>query len=179
MSLIVIIIGLCFALILICVMIAIFALLVKNGIIGNGSSKQNAVASNYESCVTLMTPTETAFFHALKNTLPSENYHIHSKVRMSDVVKVKKGVDRKQSRSALNRIDRKHVDFVLASPSDTTIYAVIELDDRSHQRKDRQKSDQFKNQTFTACGIPIIRFPVQPSYSSKDILAKVNVAFGR
>jgi len=133
----------------------------------------------YESRGRLMTNAESVFFHALKSALPVGHYHIHSKVRMADLVDVKKGIDRKQWRSAFNKIDSKHVDFVLSNPVDSTIYAVIELDDKSHQRASRKKSDEFKNATFGSCGIPVIRIPVRASYTVDEIIGHVNQAFGR
>ncbi|SVE38843.1 uncharacterized protein METZ01_LOCUS491697, partial [marine metagenome] len=87
--------------------------------------KGNAV---YESRVKLMSKAEIAFFNALKGALPLEHYHIHSKTRMADIVDVKKGMDRKQWRSAFNKIEAKHVDFVLSNPIDSTIHTVVELD---------------------------------------------------
>ena len=142
--------------------------------------KEENVAENIsESRGRLMTNAELVFFNALKSALPVEHYHIHSKVRMADLVEIKKGGDRKRWRSAFNKIDSKHVDFVLSNPSDSTIYAVVELDDKSHQKASRKKSDEFKNSTFGSCGIPIIRIPVQASYSADEIIGHVNQAFGR
>ena len=135
--------------------------------------------SVYESRVKLMSKAEIAFFNALKRALPLEHYHIHSKIRMADIVDVKKGMDRKQWRSAFNKIEAKHVDFVLSNPIDSTIHAVVELDDKSHQKASRKKSDEFKDATFVACGIPVIRFPVQAEYPPKEIIIRVNAAFGR
>ncbi len=128
--------------------------------------KGNAV---YESRVKLMSKAEIAFFNALKGAFPLEHYHIHTKICMADIVDVKKGMDRKQWRSAFNKIEAKHVDFVLSNPIDSTIYAVVELDDKSHQKASRKKSDEFKEATFGACGIPVIRFPVQAEYPPKKL----------
>ncbi|MEN7973211.1 MAG: DUF2726 domain-containing protein, partial [Verrucomicrobiota bacterium] len=43
------------------------------------------------------------------------------------------------------------------TPSTLAIVAAIELDDKSHQRKDRIKRDQFLNQVMESAGVPLIR----------------------
>ena len=128
---------------------------------------------------TLMTPAEQEFYCTLRSSLPVEHYQIFSKVRMADIVDVQKGMEKKSRTSALNRIISKHVDFLLCNPSDSTIYAVVELDDSSHSRQSQKRNDAFKNETFAACAIPLVRFPVKASYNPEEIVAQINTAFGR
>ena len=45
----------------------------------------------------------------------------------------------------------------------------IELDDKSHQRNDRQDRDQFVDQVFKAAGIPLLRVPVKHTYSLQEV----------
>ena len=141
--------------------------------------KEKPSLGSYVNRVTLMTPAEQEFYRVLRSSLNPEHYQIYSKVRMADIVEVQKGLDKKVRTSALNRITSKHVDFLLCSPDDSTIYAVVELDDSSHNRQSQKRNDAFKNETFGACGIPVIRFPVKASYNSEEITAQINAAFGR
>ena len=144
-------------------------------VLGKGKTVHGA----YINRVTLMTPAEQEFYRVLRDALPVEHYQIYSKVRMADIVDVQKGLNKKVRASALNRITSKHVDFLLCKPTDSTIYAVVELDDSSHQKQSQKRNDAFKNETFLACGIPLVRFPVKASYSSEEIAVQINSAFGR
>ena len=42
--------------------------------------------------------------------------------------------------------------------------ALIELDDRTHQRRDRRDRDLFLNEALAAAGVPILRVPAAASY---------------
>lgn len=58
-----------------------------------------------------------------------------------------------------NKVDRKHVDFVLCDPRTLRPLIGLELDDRSHQRRDRQERDEFVENLFTAARLPLVRTP--------------------
>ena len=98
---------------------------------------------------------------------------------MADIVEVQKGQEKAARARALNKITSKHVDFLLCNPADSTIYAVVELDDSSHNKQSQKRNDAFKNETFAACGIPIIRVKAKPSYTPEEVVAHINAAFGR
>jgi len=57
--------------------------------------------------------------------------------------------------------------------------AAIELDDASHCGKRQMEKDKFKDETFSASGIPLIRFPAQATYTPADVVGKIDAAFGR
>ena len=65
-----------------------------------------------------------------------------------------------------NRISLKRVDFVLVDPLTLEPQAVIELDDRSHEREDRVKRDAFVASVLKQVGIPLVRIPVASTYTS-------------
>ena len=73
------------------------------------------------------------------------------------------------SRIYTNKIDRKYVDFLLCNPKAVRPFLGIELDDKSHQREDRQERDQFVDQVFKAGGIPLVRVAVKYSYSLQEV----------
>ena len=91
--------------------------------------KEEPAQGAYVSRGTLMTLAEQEFYRVLRSSLPVEHYQIFSKVRMADIVDVQKGMEKKPQNSSFNKIKSKHVDFLLCNPSDSTIYAVVELDD--------------------------------------------------
>jgi hypothetical protein len=59
-------------------------------------------------------------------------------------------------RTYTNKIDRKHVDYLLCDPQTVRPLLGVELDDGNHQRSDRQKRDSFVDQVFTAAGLPLV-----------------------
>lgn len=61
----------------------------------------------YFKISSLLTPAEVSFYHVLKIAL-SEHYDIFAKVRLADLVSVKKGMDRAEWGKAFNKIKAKH-----------------------------------------------------------------------
>ncbi len=107
--------------------------------------------------VLLLTKNEWSFYKSLKPITDKYRLHILSKVRMADIVQVKKGLSNKQFNSAFGKIKSKHVDFVLADPRNLRILMAIELDDSSHDNIDRQQRDYFEDKVFEVVGLPFLR----------------------
>lgn len=106
----------------------------------------------------LLTKSEWAFYkYKLKPIADKYNLHILSKVRMEDIIAVKKGLDNKIRQSARNKIKCRHIDFVITNPENLRILLAIELDGKSHEKIDQQQADYFKNTIFEDVGLPLIR----------------------
>jgi hypothetical protein len=90
------------------------------------------------------------------------------KVALGDLFFAKTG-DPRQNRICTNRIDRKHVDFLLCDPQTMRPLAGIELDDKSHQRADRQARDEFVDRVFAAAKLPMVRVPARHAYSASEL----------
>jgi very-short-patch-repair endonuclease len=99
-----------------------------------------------------------------------ETSQVFCKVSLGDIFYVKSS-DASKYRVYTNKIDRKHVDFLLCNPKAVRPFLGIELDDKSHQRNDRQERDQFVDQVFAAAGIPLVRVPVKHTYSLQEVQA--------
>ncbi len=78
---------------------------------------------------TLFTPAERSYLGVLDSVLPAD-VRVFGKVRLEDFLGVKSGLDRGARMGARNRINRKHVDFLLVRSSDLAPLAGIELDDK-------------------------------------------------
>ena len=63
--------------------------------------------------------------------------------------------------------------FLLCDPVSLQPLVALELDDKSHQRKDRQKRDAFVDGVFKAAGIALVHIPVRRAYQTKEILAHI------
>src|SRR6185369_7132232 len=97
------------------------------------------------------------------------------KVNLADVFKARKGLSQSERRSALNSIDRKHVDFLLVRSSDLAPLAGVELDDRSHERDDRKDRDAFVDEVFRSCALPLLHIPAQAGYNQAELRTKIEI----
>lgn len=130
-------------------------------------------AKPYERNPSILTPSEQRFYKALSSVV-KERAIIMAKVRVADLLKVKRSINRKYFWSHFSKISQKHIDFVLIYPMTYQTLCVIELDDKSHLNFDRMKRDQFINQIMAQTGIPLCRFRVQRRYDRGEILAKLD-----
>lgn len=134
-----------------------------------------------------LSPAEQSFFLVLKSAV-ADWAIVFTKVSLGDLFFAKSS-DPSKYRTHTNKIDRKHVDFLLCDPKTVKPILGIELDDKSHQRLDRQERDEFVKNVFAAAKLPLARIPVKHTYSvaelstllrqhalAKDILAPQLVA---
>jgi hypothetical protein len=98
-----------------------------------------------------------------------------TKVSLGDLFYPKTG-DRGENLRYRNKIDRKHVDFLLCDPQTMHPLMGIELDDASHSRKSRQERDAFVDRVFEVAGLPLVRVPAQASYTPREIAAQLEGA---
>ncbi len=116
-----------------------------------------------------LSPAEISFFHVLKGVL-EPGYYLITKVRLGDLFFVRQP---HLNQAARNSIERKHVDYVICDAGSMQPLLAVELDDASHRQKDSQESDEFKNQTFAAAGLPLLRVKAARTYAPQDIAAQI------
>ncbi len=92
------------------------------------------------------------------------------KVGLGDLFYPQTG-DRSANASYRNRINRKHVDFVLCDPQTKRPPVGIELDDASHRHAKRQTRDEFVDKVFAAAGLPLQRVRAASSYDGVELAA--------
>ena len=107
-----------------------------------------------------LSPAEKTFYDVLCQAV-SGRAIICPKVRLSDVFFI---VERFQHLGLANKLDRKHIDFLLCSIDTVRPIVAIELDDRSHLRADRRERDAFVDQVFVAAGLSLVRIPCSRCY---------------
>lgn len=76
-------------------------------------------------------------------------------------------------RAALAHINRKSVDFVLCDKAYLSPKLAIELDDKSHQRPDRQERDHEVERILREAGIPLLRLENHGNFNPSDIARRV------
>lgn len=122
----------------------------------------------YDKREEFLTAAELAFMRVLVEA-NEDKFHIMCKVRLGDLLKVREGIGGKHYMSAVNKIQSKHVDFVLCEKAKYTVNAVIELDDSSHLAEDRKARDEFVDEAMANAGIKIFHIPVQQVYSMVEL----------
>lgn len=158
---------------LIFILLALFALVIAAKKI-NG---EQSVVYEYEKHPVLFSPAERSFLGVLDAEIGAE-YRIFGKVRVADVLKAKSSGDKNRNRSAFNKIQSKHFDYIVCDKNDLSVLCVIELDDKSHNQRDRQELDVFLE---TACGsaqLTLLRFEAKKSYSVSEVSERVFQAIG-
>lgn len=139
--------------------------------LGEKKKVQNFGKPVYEA-ILFLSPAERSFFGVLQQAIASD-YQIFAKVRLADIVRPIKNLSRSGWQSALNRIDRKHVDFALCDFERLEIVAAIELDDRSHEKFERGVRDNFVDAALLDAGIPILHVPARQAYSPAQIREQI------
>ena len=102
----------------------------------------------------LLTKREHQEYLKLKQYADARGWLICPKVRLWDLIEPKKGSANRQT--LVNRIQSKHVDFVLVDP-ELNVVGVLELDDSTHDREDRKSRDSFVRDALEGAGITMIQ----------------------
>ncbi len=126
----------------------------------------------FEHAGPLFSPAERSFLGVLEQSVGAE-LRVLGKVRLADLIQPAAGLATGPRSAAFNRISRKHVDFVLCDPHTLAVVAVVELDDRSHQRADRRERDAFVDGALAVAGIPILHVPCQRAYSLSEVRGSI------
>jgi hypothetical protein len=112
-----------------------------------------------------LSPAEASFFRVLKGVVKDE-FLIFPKVSLKDIFFVSRP---RENLAYYNKIDRKHVDFLLCDAESLQPVMGIELDDSSHQRPDRIERDELVEAVFTGAGLPLKRIPARFAYSQGEL----------
>jgi hypothetical protein len=112
-----------------------------------------------------LSPAEHSFYQVLRQMV-GEHFAICPKVSLADIFFVYRP---NENMSAYNRINRKHVDFLICDPKTMQPRFAIELDDRSHQRPERQERDDFVDGVFEEARLPLVHVPVQAAYNTAEL----------
>lgn len=113
-----------------------------------------------------MTMAEKMFYKHLYNTIKPE-YVIIPQVVISNFIKC-------NNKALRNKIDKKTVDFLITD-TNFNIITVIELDDKSHYKKDRIERDNFVDSLMQKLNLQIIHIKTGESYESQIKEKLVNI----
>lgn len=112
---------------------------------------------------------ELSFYHILQQAV-GDWAVVCPKISLDDLFYAKSG-DRGSNQTYTNKIDRKHVDFLLCHPKTMRPWLGIELDDASHQKSSRQERDRFVEKVFATANLPLFRQAVRSTYNVHELAA--------
>jgi hypothetical protein len=151
-------------------------LVIALAIIGRFLRPKRPAASPYTLHVSVFSPAEAEFLRVLDRAV-GQRYRIFGKIRVADVIALRKDLDPRSYRVAFSRIGAKHFDFVLCSRWDFSVVGVIELNDSSHLRQKRAQRDVFLIDVCNAIGLPILIVRARRRYSAFKLRAVIARAF--
>jgi hypothetical protein len=91
-----------------------------------------------------------ASFYRLLSDVVGEDFVICPKVSLREIFFVSRP---NQNMAFYNKIDRKHVDYLLCDARTLKPVLGIELDDKSHTQPDRVERDEFVEKVFACAGL--------------------------
>ena len=112
----------------------------------------------------LLTEREQQLYERLVAIFP--HHVVLAQVALSQLVEFTPNAANRQS--IQNQFFRLVSDFVLCK-RDFTVVAVIELDDPTHERADRQSADARKTKALTSAGLRLVRIPAGPVPSHEEL----------
>lgn len=105
----------------------------------------------------LMTKNEWSFYKQLKPIADRMNLSILCKTRVADLIEIEKGLNKSEWQTAFNRINKKHIDFILCKPDNLYPILLIELDDNSHDTEKGKERDEFIEKILEKTGYKLLR----------------------
>lgn len=129
------------------------------------SSKTTTINENcYLTKINPMTETEKNFLTYLKPFADKYNFIILPQVQLQSIFKV----SNKKDIANFNKIKSKSIDFAIVD-NKYNYKLFIELDDYTHNQKNRIKRDIFVNNLFNTYNLKLKRIKVQNNYNLNQI----------
>ncbi len=122
----------------------------------------------------LLTKNEWAFYKQLKPIADKMNLSILAKVRVADLVDIQKGLTKSEWQTAFNRVNKKHIDFILCNPDNLYPLLLVELDDSTHQQEKQKERDEFVEALYKKTGYKLLRVSGAGNIEEK-ICAELNM----
>lgn len=129
----------------------------------------------YERKRYLLTQNERIFYDVLIQAIPPDHV-LFTQIRLPSLIYVPQSTAHRQAH--YNRILAKTVDFVICVTPTLSPRLVIELDDSSHQRPERQERDKLVDAVLASAGLPILHVPVQGRYDVAELAEQIKAALG-
>lgn len=122
----------------------------------------------YEMVNSIFTKSEKIVFDIIKSVCEKNNLLLFAKVRLADIVKIEKG--NKNFNYWFNKIRSKHLDYLICENINIKPIIAVELDDYTHNQKNRKERDIFVDEVYSKIGLPILHIT---QLEEKNILNQI------
>lgn len=119
----------------------------------------------------VLTPEEHSLLSALQQAV-GDRALLLTKLRVADVLDLRKGLRKRHAERALERIATRSFDFVLCAPADTRPLVAVDLL-APEQSSDRRERDRFLDEACHAAGLSLVRIPQSESYAIDELREKL------
>ena len=148
-------------------LLLIFAFVLK---LISGKTVQKKKVYYYTLKDELLSKPEREIYNLLLRNFGKE-YAIFPQVQLSKFLDEK--IKGQSWKYALYHINSKSVDYVICHHNTSKPLVAIELDDRSHQRKDRIDRDKEVERILESVGLPLIRIENHGSFDENRIVSEI------
>ncbi|MCU4677460.1 DUF2726 domain-containing protein [Catenovulum sp. 2E275] len=124
----------------------------------------------YKKNTALFTEAERAFMLKLEQAV-GDQFRVVNRVRLSDVVSVTSGIQKRAEQAAKLKASAKTLDFVLLNRQTLEPVAAIDLVNTDSKEGYKTKADWFVKGALETVGIPHVRIRVKAGYKSAEIRA--------
>jgi hypothetical protein len=120
---------------------------------------------------TLFSPEERVFLAALDEAV-GDSHRVYGKVRLSDLVTLRRGTSRRALEQAQARIADLRIDFLVCSRESARVVCAVEL----IPAKGRHGGNKALARACEALALPLVRVPAAESYPLKSLTDDVQTA---
>ena len=154
------------------VLVAIVVLVLKNkkSVQKDKLRQDNSkLTLSYQPVPALITPAEQQFLKALDGAV-DDRFRVFTMVRVADVIKPTKSLNPSVKHKLFLKTSQKHFDFVICDATKLKPLCVIELNDKSHQKKKRKDRDDFLAEACASAGLPLKFVFASNSYDQSELV---------
>jgi very-short-patch-repair endonuclease len=137
---------------------------------GGANKEKEKPKYQYKKKDFFLTRAEHECFDALIKAVSNE-YYIFAQVHLPTLIDNK--IVGQNWKSAFSHISQKSVDFVLCDKAYLSPKLAIELDDKSHERPDRQTRDIEVERILQNAGVPLLRLENHGSFNPVELAQKI------
>ena len=129
----------------------------------------------YQKQTTLFGPDDRAFFQALKAAV-GDDYEVFGKMRVADILVLKKGHSKHDAHNVFNPIAGRHFDFVLLEKKNLAIACAIQLQDKTNPTVRQSESNDPLKSICEAVSLPYVRFYLNAQYPRDEVRDRLQQA---
>lgn len=150
------------------IVITIIALLIFIIVVLPKLDTKKKSPGQYYLIPSIFTNSERKFYYVLAPLLKQYGYIAFPKVRLADIIETK-STDLSTYWKEFNKIKSKHIDFLVCEDITFRPEFIVELDDPTHNKKDRISRDEFVDRSLNMAGLKVYRIKVSDKYDTEKL----------